>query len=121
MPLPVKAENHCPLKEGKKCRDPELDENGYCRHLVGFMNVDPDRPLIGQKIDAIVRTKRNLLQVDSTIERQYQDGDMLVNPESIQIIEGVRHLVKKWVSARVYRENYKCPSYFEEPKKAKAS
>ncbi len=117
MPLPVKAENHCPFH----CRPETLDENGYCPHLVGFANLDAEKPDIGQKIEAVVRTPRNLLMVEGKRILQVQDGDKVVNPESVQIIEGVKHLVKRWVSARVYRENYKQPSYFEEPKKAKAS
>ena len=30
--------------------------------------------------------------------------DVLVNPEEIQMVNGVRSVAKKWVSSRVYRK-----------------
>lgn len=105
-------ENHCPYG----CQHSDLDERGYCVHLVGFTN---DRKIY----EPIVHVKRvpreNGIPVpgaepELTGEVQVLGGkkhiqpvlssDKLVNPEERQLDMGVYHMAKKWVSDRVYRK-----------------
>jgi hypothetical protein len=45
--------NFCPFG----CEDIELDDNGYCRHLVGFTN---DRKTMEPLIEDVARQRRNV-------------------------------------------------------------
>lgn len=98
--------NHCPLG----CKIEDLDEYGYCHHLVGFTNdkryYEQVKPLMrsnadGSKFDTGFKTV-----VGGKRGRDRQplvEGDLLVNPDIKQIIDGIERLGHKWVSWRVYR------------------
>lgn len=98
-----KIDNHCPFG----CCLADLDEHGYCRHLVGFTND-------GKTYEAQIRGPRGLRQVDA-IEtdtrtgrtrrkvHRLQPGDKLINPVTPQLNMGVWHNASRWVSDRVYR------------------
>ncbi len=100
------ADNHCPYG----CGQEDLDENGACRHLVGFTND-------GKTFEPLIVGQRGLRVVDANRFDQetglysrnvmsIQAGDELVNPEFLQMDQqgGGTHKTKKWVSARVYRK-----------------
>lgn len=99
------VENHCPCG----CDLDDLDEHGYCRHLIGFSN---DRKTFERQI----RNDRGLRQVDATekisvgrykhkLEKLDKRKHKLVNPSRIQIDRGVQHTAYKWLSWRVYDES----------------
>lgn len=99
----AKAENHCPCG----CEAADLDEHGYCRHLVGFSSN-------GKTFEAQIRGARGLRQVDATMfdpktgrytrkVHRLQKGDKLVNPVTQQLVDQVWQEAKKWVNDRVYR------------------
>lgn len=104
------ADNHCPYG----CSQADLDENGACKHLVGFSND-------GKTYEPLIVGKRGLRVVDanrfdpetglySRNILSIQAGDELVNPEEEQLDPrggGALHTAKKWVSARVYRKRVK--------------
>lgn len=116
--------NYCPFG----CRLEDLDENGYCEHLVGFTN----QPRIGGKIENIVVDPVTEMKcVNGTHKRKetrtyrtpdgekvtvtlpgpsaevVQKGDELVNPEEEQLVNGAKQICRKWVSTRVYRKQAK--------------
>lgn len=95
--------NHCPFGcQGVASEDApgDLDERGYCRHLVGFTND-------GKKYEPLVRNvggQVDKCQVLGGARRcQIQPGDQLVNPTEEIINKGIRSTKRCWVSSRVYR------------------
>jgi hypothetical protein len=105
----VQKESHCPFG----CGVPELNETGYCRHLVGFTNDGKTLEPVVDDVNGFTGKPTGLKTVKGhntlTGENHCQDvlpTDRLVNPEFEQLVNGVKHRVKKWVSARVYR---RCP------------
>ena len=101
--------NHCPFS----CADHDLDEYGYCPHLIGFTNdgkrYEAISPLLrgedaeGKPIDTGYKTVK--CGKRGAERKLVQKSDKLVNPEFQQMDEnGMMHTAKKWVSARVYRK-----------------
>jgi hypothetical protein len=98
-------ENYCPFG----CQDTDLDEYGYCHHLVGFTN----NGHTAEMIRPLIRLDKEKVPYD-TGYKSVQGGkravvvekaDKLVNPESkVAGQDGITRTVKKWVSTRVYRD-----------------
>ncbi len=102
------VQNHCPFG----CTKGELDEYGYCSHLVGFTND-------GKTVETIQPWKRWdnhkgewVASGDKFVSGSRKQGhvhpvqptDTLVNPVVEQVVEGIKRKVAAWVSSRVYRE-----------------
>ena len=107
--------SYCPF--GCKSESDDLDDHGYCRHLVGFTNGDGP----GAKIETIQKATRK----DHETKEIYETGDVfvsgvnkrkkinhmdvvreddkIINPEYEQRDKGLVHMAKTWVSSRVYR------------------
>jgi hypothetical protein len=85
--------NHCPFG----CTDAELDERNYCAHLVGFTNDN-------KRIELLIWNHRNQPVVTCKTVQKVGKKDVLVNPEYPQKTESGTHMMKLWVSARVYRD-----------------
>lgn len=106
--------NYCPCG----CTLEDLDEHGYCDHLVGFTN---DK----KKYEALIR-ERDLEDKELTgrvkvvsgnkgaKRKPIEEGDILVNPTFEILDNGAWHTAHRWVSYRVYRAK-------KENKLAKAS
>lgn len=114
-PKQVDPNNYCPFG----CALVQLDERGYCCHLVGFTG-------LGKKMECVIfpeakatdpKTNKVLKdENDKPIMRQlpvFVDGrkiesvektDVVVNPVYIQMDNNGSHETKKWVSSRVYRD-----------------
>ncbi len=99
-------DNHCPFG----CERADLDEFGYCKHLVGFTN----DAKVGGKVEKVVRIIDPKTNEDTGYRRVsgkqldvVLDDDTLVNPQSVQVHEGASHIKKEWVSTRVYRQEEK--------------
>jgi len=94
------ARNYCPLG----CVAEELDEYGYCHHLVGFTadrkTLEPIAPLYRTMNDG---TPFNTGFKTVTGSQPCQEGDLFINPERPQVVHGITHMAKAWVSDRVYR------------------
>ncbi len=104
-------ENHCPFG----CPDENLDELGYCEHLIGFSS-PADKDQVRRLEPVVLRRRFNreskewvedgTVMVDGREPEAVQEGDVLVNPEFDQADDhGVWHKAKKWVSERVYSED----------------
>jgi hypothetical protein len=98
------VENYCPFG----CCLADMDENGACRHLVGFTNDGKTyEPLVmgarGLRIVDAMRFDRRTGLYTRNI-KNVQAEDRIVNPEYAQLDQGVIHMCKRFVSARVYRE-----------------
>ena len=85
--------NHCPMG----CEKWELDEHGYCAHLVGFTNR-------GKLMETIAYNDRGFIQVRHDLVAPVEKGDKLVNPEKVIHDQAGSHVMQEWVSARVYRK-----------------
>lgn len=109
----VDSTNYCPFG----CRQSDLDEFGYCCHLVGFTGAGKrmERVTFPEKVKTSAGKKvmgadgkPQMLQlppmVDGTKVEKVLGDDVLINPESIQHTDNGSHMMKKWVSSRVYRE-----------------
>lgn len=100
--------NHCPMG----CALEDLDEYGYCQHLLGFTNdgkvVETVQPVMRKDPDTKEMVPTGDKHVSGSRKRGHLDkvmpGDKLVNPESPQLDKGVVHMKKEWVSSRVYRQ-----------------
>lgn len=103
-------ENHCPFG----CPDENLDELGYCEHLIGFSSPPADKGAI-RVLEPIVLRRRfnsqtkewvedgNVMVDGRELEAFQEETDLLVNPEFDQADDhGNWHKAKKWVSDRVY-------------------
>jgi hypothetical protein len=117
--------NYCPFG----CPKEDLDEYGYCRHLVGFTN----EPKVGGKVETIqprMRKDPETKQLIDTGEKfvsgskkhkhlaEVFPGDKLVNPQSPQLDQGIVHMKSAWVSSRVYRATpVAAPAELPEPAK----
>jgi hypothetical protein len=109
------VDNHCPFG----CSMGDLDEYGYCGHLVGFTN--------DGKVIETVQTRKDKegnpgnKYVSGKVKLLVEKGDTLVNPEFVQILDsGVKHLAKRWASSRVYRgKNLPRKPLTDEEKKAR--
>lgn len=90
------TKNHCPFG----CSRADLDDNGYCHHLLGFTNDGVVVERIGRMRGhtAVFHAKKPKDRVT------VQAGDVLVNPQDEQKIGGVTYLAKRWASSRVYRD-----------------
>lgn len=90
--------NRCPCG----CQPEDLDEYGYCHHLVGFTNdgksFDVLEPLPDFRGNRVVNGRKRG-QVD-------RKRHLLVNPEELSKEGTIR---KMWVSARVYDRDAKRP------------
>lgn len=89
-----------------------LDENGYCRHLVGFSDDGKSlEPLEAVRMRSRKDEDGNTVagefvrwRVNGRKRQPVQKGDKLVNPETPQLDKGIVTMAKRWVSARVYRD-----------------
>lgn len=111
------VENHCPFG----CKREDLTPEGYCHHLMGFtndgVNYEPVTPILRKMQDGKTLYDTDYKRVGGSKLVRYEGGltkrrpileaikpsDKLVNPEFIQTVQGISYQVKKWVSARVYR------------------
>jgi hypothetical protein len=111
-----KVDNHCPFG----CTMADLDEYGYCDHLIGFAN----KSTIGSTVEPVVRNPlTEAMQVNGRHKRKpyttwnkervpvlppsnevVEKGDKIVNPEKVQFVNGIQNVAKLWVSSRVYRQ-----------------
>lgn len=104
----------------------DLDEYGYCRHLVGFTNdkktYEPILPVMLRGADGKGQELSGKLKVYGKASRKVpplSDDVQLVNPEKQQTIDGIPSIAKEWVSDRVYIRNNTEPTgnftaeYFE--------
>ncbi len=91
----VRPDVHCPFG----CVLEDCDENGYCRHLVGFTNNGRDI----ETIQVNAKTGTKYVTCKKELIAHVIRGDRLINPEREIIDKGVRTIAKRWVSARVYR------------------
>lgn len=103
--------NYCPCGCGRE----DLDEYGYCEHLVGFTNDGKTIETIQKRLRRVKDQDTGEVTKEDTQLRfvsgnkksghvaQVQPGDKLVNPERIERDGGLAAIVKSWVSARVYR------------------
>ncbi len=115
--LTASMEHHCPFG----CRGEDVDERGYCDHLIGFSN---DKKIM----ERVVPIMRRSVDENGTmgppektghyrvLGRKHQvrpipKGSKLVNPQVEQKVNGARFLAYRWVSWRVYHN---------EPERAKA-
>jgi hypothetical protein len=120
------VKNHCPFG----CPDSEMDEHGYCKHLVGFTNGskvgDPLEVITVNPITEMCMVNgrharkektyrgkgadRETFDVMPACREVVQKGDKLVNPEEVQTLDGgIRNVAKMWVSSRVYRDSVQRP------------
>lgn len=88
----VDKENYCPFK----CNEQQLDEHGYCCHLIGFTNR-------GKAMELVTYNQRGEIQVNGSLVEKVLKTDKLVNPEALQVDQDGTHMAKKWASFRVYR------------------
>lgn len=100
MPTDTRAaigtDNHCPFG----CEVSELDDHGYCDHLVGFTND-------GKVIEKVFRDDKGITHVSSKKTDEVQKADKLVNPERVIEEGAIKRIAKSWVSDRVYRRSAK--------------
>lgn len=97
--LDAEIKNHCPFG----CQ--EVDERGYCRHLIGFTNN-------GRTLEPIIQIKDKEGELTGLVvvrggkkTQEVLKGDKLVNPVHIQKdAQGLLHNANEWVSSRVYRD-----------------
>jgi hypothetical protein len=92
--------NYCPFG----CATEDIDEYGYCHHLMGFTN---DR-LTYEQTRRLYRHNEDGIPYDTgyriTNEPvECKKGDVFINPERPQIVNNAVHMAKAWVSDRVYR------------------
>lgn len=107
--------NHCPFG----CKSEQLDEFGYCDHLVGF--VSPKllhdgsfADLVGQTVECVEWLIHPHQQGDQSAGHRHvtraktdkvRADDKIVNPQVLQKDEhGHEHMAHKWHSSRVYRD-----------------
>lgn len=90
--------NHCPLG----CERSDLDELGYCHHLVGFTNDGKTMECLEPHL-APNGEPTGRMKVNGKKKAKVLPTDILVNPEKLQKVEGVESMAKSWVSSRVYR------------------
>lgn len=101
----IDGRNHCPCG----CTKQQLNDYGYCCHLVGFTNHGKVYEVLrynargqgvvgGQVVNELDEVKRNVERV--------LPKDKLVNPvKKIVTKQGIEY-ANEWVSSRVYRD---CP------------
>ncbi len=100
------VQNHCPFG----CTKGDLDEYGYCVHLVGFTNdkktIETIKPwkrmnhVTGEWVETGDKFVSGKKQHRTTV----LETDTIINPTKEQIVEGIKTKVSAWVSSRVYRE-----------------
>lgn len=86
--------NFCPYG----CTDEEIDENGYCRHLIGFTTD-------GKNMEPMRYNERGLRQV--IVKYVPRDGQPGKDAKAVPVLEPVLktdQLVQITVSSRVYRD-----------------
>lgn len=90
----VDQRNHCPFD----CGDGQLNENGYCCHLVGFTND-------GKVLEKVIYDPGRV-RVSGKDRERVQKTDQLVNPLKTVADEQTGRVTKfnEWVSSRVYRQ-----------------
>jgi hypothetical protein len=107
--LRTHKENHCPFH----CKDEELDEYGYCYHLIGFSNdkktLEPRKPLIRLDKDRVPYDTGFQTVLGGKKKQAVEVGDKFVNPEFPQVDRGITSTAKRWASYRVYRDIPKPP------------
>ena len=108
--------NYCPFG----CQGTELDDFGYCHHLLGFTNDKKTMEPVGNLYRAFkdgtpYDTGWKTVGGSGVIE----PGDVFINPERVQKdTNGMSHLTKLWVSDRVYRRGDKPAEIAAPPGKA---
>lgn len=94
--------NYCPFG----CHIHDLDEYGYCYHLMGFTNDKKTYEAVNQlyRENADGESFNTGFKTVGGTPKPCESDDVFVNPERIQEHEGVKHMAKYWVSDRVYRK-----------------
>ncbi len=88
--------NFCPFG----CGDEELDDNGYCRHLVGFTNDGKTfEPMVRKGGRRVVQVHRDRVEVVEGGEKTFEFG-----PPVLEVVQKGDQLVKITISSRVYRD-----------------
>lgn len=112
--------NLCPWNQGDDEQPGHLDDNGYCRHLVGFVTIDDKKhyePMVRTKGGKrVVRVKREKIPLpvnpedddDPGMPPQYDWGE----PQLEDVRKGDQ-LVWITTTARVYREHPEQPQKAE--------
>jgi len=84
-----------------------IDPNGYCEHLLGFTNEADDtelyEPLI-PKMTAGGEFSGLYQALGGKHRKPIPPGAKLVNPITLQKVQGITHRGKRWVSSRVYHQ-----------------
>lgn len=99
------------------CEEQRRDQHGYCQHLVGFTN---DRETY-EPVAPLYRRDREGVPFDTGWKRvggaklPCAPGDVFVNPERPQIVDGLARMAKAWVSDRVYRKDARAPEPAVQP------
>ncbi len=105
--------NYCPFG----CQDAELDERGYCRHLVGFTNngkeyeqlqrlVLPDGEdaglvrVVGDEVVKAGKESRRTHAIGTGPDWHVETG-----PVEDQVVNGALNKARKWFSSRVYHKH----------------
>lgn len=96
------VQNHCPFG----CKTADLEDHGYCHHLLGFTN---DRDTY-EPVNVLYRRMEDGTPYDTGFKITSGKKDcpvdaVYVNPERLQVENGVAHMAKAWVSDRVYLED----------------
>ncbi len=90
--------NFCPFG----CEDGDLDDNGYCRHLIGFTNDGKlYEPMVRRKGQRVVQVEREMSEagLDEEGNMQYTQGP----PRLLPVVKGDK-LERITTSSRVYRD-----------------
>jgi len=73
---PGQVVNACPKLPGFNCRDDELDEQMYCKHLVGFTDPDDESIYYPFKFRPLLDKNGNPIESKSTARRyRFTDGE----------------------------------------------
>jgi hypothetical protein len=116
-------QNHCP----HHCQNSDLDEYGYCEHLLGFTSDGETYEKVSPLVRKSFITKEDY-DTGMKVTRGPKKGEkplrvpgnaVLVNPEVEQTHNGAKMKVKAWVSSRVYVSQGEARRMAEEKRKAR--
>jgi hypothetical protein len=121
-PLQDEVVNYCPFG----CEKEDLDDHGYCEHLIGFKNGKSKKyePIRNWKVkvkdgDATVEIPMPSVQCGRKMTRMRDcppesEDVKYINPIKKQMVHGVVNMAYSWVSTRIYvrlcpKMNLQCP------------
>lgn len=94
--------NFCPFG----CEDEQLDQHGYCRHLVGFSVGDPVHPVQFEPMIHLRRGRVVYVERATTKAEHDEEGKAIIvhGKPKLQPIQKGDRLVRITTSCRVYRD-----------------